>query len=65
MLNKLLAIWLAGGIFLWGFDLGTQEFCAEKEYHNPVIFLGWPIAMIALSVGATVEERPQCVKSVK
>lgn len=61
MLNKL----LSGGIFLLGLDLGTQEFCDEKDFHNPVIFLAWPIAMIALSVGVTVEERLQCVKSVK
>lgn len=57
-MKLLLQIWILGAIFLMGYSMGFDEACQrEPRIKNPIAFLGWPAAVIAIASGWEAPEK--------
>lgn len=62
-MTRIVAIWLAGAIFLGGFSIGFDEGCGNSaSVKNPLIFLFWPAAVVAIAFGWESDKINKCDK---
>lgn len=46
-----ISVWFMGAMLLYGFSLGTAEFCENQKPLSPMLALGWPVAAVAILLG--------------
>jgi hypothetical protein len=57
-MRTLLEIWIAGALILMGYSMGFDDVCQrESRIQNPIAFLAWPAAMVAIASGWEAPEK--------